>query len=445
MTTPLTFDHLKKLVDGGAVAIRGKALLQPAGGPGDKVFPPSHSKTDDELRRLKPDERAGAKYAFERRRLPGGDIKDCVLLDSVQSQANRMEEALQALWADKKITLPVISVNFAEFAPEVGVVTSLSAPHRIADALLRDSLLEEDLFRLSKLGKSFTDASLRNAGPLFRVCPTGLVFGLWDSTGPKGGLGAKFARALTSEIVGVGAVCGVKTTSRIDPAGIMKDSATIFVASERDADGNPTWTTDVLAAEPIDAERPPTKADDVALVKKWGKKDKAGKPSAIVHGNIAPSIDEIAGGVTIEYAEHTVVLSLAALRRLSFGGGDSEARTALVALGLLAVLAAEDRGHDLRSRCLLVPQRDKGGALMLESIANDGASTAFALSVKDAIDLYETAVAALPESLRFEKWGQGEPLKAGDTLAELKPSEKLKHLLVESRRLAAAGADIEES
>jgi CRISPR-associated protein Csb1 len=453
MTTAFDIYHLKKLVDGGAVAIRGKATLQPAGGSGDKVFPPTHSRSDDELRRLKGDERAGAKYAFEERRLPGGVIERCVLLDSVQSQANRMEEALQALWANKKIALPVIAVSFTEIAPEVGIVTSLSAPHRIADALLRDSLCDGMLFRLSELGKSFTDASSRNAGALFRVCPTALVFGMWDSTGPKGGLGAKFERALVSEIVGVGAVCGVKTSSRIDPAGIMKDSATIFVAKERDAEMNLTWTTEVLEAEALDAKNPPTKQDDIALAKKWGKKEKAGKPSAIVHGNIAPSIDDVAGGVTVDHAEHTVVLSMAALRRLSFGTGesgaeeDSAARTLLAALALLAVLAAEAQGHDLRSRCLLVPQRDENtnGALKFESIAKDGTPTSFVLTLADAITLYMAAVASLPASLQFKKSDASGPLEAGETLAELMPSEKLKHLVRESRRLAAAGADVQEA
>ena len=61
-------------------------------------------------------------------------------------------------------------------------MTSLSAPHRVADALLRDSFIDEDgkqkLFRSSTFGKSFTDASLRNPGLLFKVCPTGLVFGI---------------------------------------------------------------------------------------------------------------------------------------------------------------------------------------------------------------------------------------------------------------------------
>ena len=223
---PLTFDQLKSLVAGDAVAIRGTATLEPAGGPGDKVFPPTHA-LDDKNKNPAP----GAKYAFETRRIRGQDVT-CVLLDSVQSQANRMEEALQALWADKQISLPVVSVDFSEVAPEVGRVTSLTAPHRIADALLRDSLLEDQLFRLSEIGRSFTDASTKNASALFKVCPTGLVFGLWDSTGPKGGLGAKFQRALVSEIVGLNAVAGSKTESRIDPLNILKKAADIYVAAD---------------------------------------------------------------------------------------------------------------------------------------------------------------------------------------------------------------------
>ena len=168
-----------------AVAIRGTAMLEPAGGPGDKVFPPTHSVAD---------RRASTRYASEKRRIDGREV-ECVLLDSVQSQANRMEEGLQELWENKKIALPVISVDFSSAAPDIGAVTSLTAPHRVADALLRDCLIDGTLFRLSEIGRSFTDATPKNAAPLFKVCPTGLVFGLWDSTGPKGGLGSKFARS----------------------------------------------------------------------------------------------------------------------------------------------------------------------------------------------------------------------------------------------------------
>ena len=119
---PLNADQLRELMAGDAVAIRGVATLEPAGGPGDKIFPPSHAVDKNNTK-------PGAKYAFETRRIGGDDVK-CVLIDSVQSQANRMEEALQALWSDKRIALPVVSVDFSSIAPEVGRVTSLTASHR---------------------------------------------------------------------------------------------------------------------------------------------------------------------------------------------------------------------------------------------------------------------------------------------------------------------------
>jgi CRISPR-associated protein Csb1 len=406
---PLSLDDLTRFVTGNAVAIRGAATLEPAGGPGDKIFPPTHAVDDN-------NKKPGAKYAFETRRIDGHNVT-CVLIDSVQSQANRMEEALEELWDAKTLALPVVSVDFSSVAPEVGRVTSLTAPHRIADALLRDSLLDGELFRLSRIGKSFTDASTRNATELFKVCPTGLVFGLWDSTGPKGGLGAKFQRALVSEIVGINAAYGSKTKSRIDPLNIAKDAAVLYKA----ANGDEFWT-----ANPEEAEKHNGQPIKV------GSDKEAGKPSAVLHGNIAPSIDTVGGGVTIDEARHAVVLSLASLRRLGFTTGAEEARTVLAALGLLAVFAAESRGHDLRSRCLLVPK--KGAALKLEAVFRDGSTTPVDLDLASAIALYNEAVGRLPSSIKFDK-------PAGEALAELQPSPKLRDLIRKSRERAAAGAD----
>lgn len=404
MPQTIMLEQLRSFVAGDAVAIRGRARLVPAGGDGDKVFPPSHSV------------KSGTRYAFETRRIKERDVP-CVLLDSVQSQANRMEEALQALWADRRIALPIIEVDLSTVAPEVGRVTSLTAPHRIADALLRDSTIGGALFRQSDIGRSFTDATPRNASALFKVCPTGLVFGLWDSTGPKGGLGSKFARALVSEVVGVDAQPGVKTASRIDPAGIVTKAAEVLVA----ANPNEHWTIDPEQAKKEKGK--PLRLGD-------------GRVSEVNHSNIPPSIDRDAGGVTIDHALHTVVLSLAALRRLSFGEGDIAARTTLAALGLLAVVAAESRGHDLRSRCLLVPKQD--GALKLEAVQRDGAVQPVSLDLETSIALFNSAVAALPNSLRFDK-------PAGEPLATLTPSPKLAVLLRRSRELAATGADVEEA
>ena len=406
MQQQMSLDDLRSLIDGAAVAIRGTATLEPAGGPGDKVFPPTHSVDKN----AKQD---GAKYAFERRRIDGREV-ECVLLDSVQSQANRMEEALEELWKQKQIALPVIKVDLKACAPDVQTVTSLTAPHRVADALLRDSMTEEGtLFRLSELGRSFTDATPKDATSLFRVCPTGLVFGLWDSTGPRGGLGAKFARALVSELVGVGAVKGVKTASRLDPAGIVNRAAEIYVAK----DSSERWTVDPELAQ-TDKDKPVKLGD--------------GRPTEVNHSNIPPDIDSLAGGVTIEYATQTVVVSLAGLRKLGFAEGHSEARTVLAALGLLAILAAQARGHDLRSRCLLVPR--PGHALKLEAIHPDGTTHVIQLDLAGAIDLYNAAVEKLPKSLAFAK-------KPGEPLATLLPSAKLAHLITRSRELAAASVE----
>ena len=402
----LNLDQLRSLVDGDAVAIRGTAILEPAGGPEDKIFPPTHAVEDGS--------KPGAKYALETRRINGQDVT-CVLIDSVQSQANRMEEALEELWTDKEIKLPVVSVDFSSVAPEVGRVTSLSAPHRIADAILRDSLLDGQLFRLSELGKSFTDASTKNATTLFKVCPTGLVFGLWDSTGPKGGMGAKFQRALVSEIVGINAVPGSKTESRIDPLSISSSAAVLYESK----DNAEQWTLDIAKA------KKDKKANAIKLRAE-------GTPAKANHGNIAPSIKSTHGGVTIDEAKHTIVLSLASLRRLGFSTGSVEARTVLAALALLAIVAAESRGHDLRSRCLLIPK--SGFALELEAVSRDGSVTPLELDLAGAIKLYNEAVGALPADITFEQ-------PAGEVLAELKPSPKLVDLITRSREKTVSGDD----
>jgi CRISPR-associated protein Csb1 len=107
-------------------ALRRRQILQPVGGKGDKIFPPTY-----------PEERrgAGARHVFERRRIDGAEIW-CVLVDSVQSQANRLEEALLSAVREEAITLPYVTVDFAgkELAG-LTEITSLDAPHRVYDAI----------------------------------------------------------------------------------------------------------------------------------------------------------------------------------------------------------------------------------------------------------------------------------------------------------------------
>lgn len=411
------FEKLMKAVSGTACALRSRASLQPAGGAGTKVFPPTYS---------------GAVYATEKRRLPDrNEPVECVLLDSVQSQANRMEEALQQAVDKQLINLPLIEVDFEPYFPgdnqsnemrlidPVGKISSLQAPHRIADAILRDSLLDGKPFRQTDVGRHIDRVSLQNATPLFELCPTALLFGMWDSTGPKGGLGAKFERAMVSELVGIDAVYGVKTSSRIDPLGIQKKAGPLYQAM----DGG--WTLDESNAKK-EKNKPLTLGKD-------------GKPSEANLGNVTPSLSDtdragsfLAGGVTISRAEQTIVISLPALRRLRFPVNgeyslerDIAARTVLAALGLMAAALADESGLDLRSRCLLYPDNDLTWELLDRSNSGD-----FTLPAERAIEIFKTAVEAAKKA----------KLPWRENTLILKPSDQLVKLVAKSQRLAAQQA-----
>lgn len=410
----LTFERLRSAVAGDAVALRSKLTLQPAGGKGDKVFPPSYSV----------DGRAKHKYAVEERQLGGsGGLSTTVLLDSVASQANRAELALLEGWERGELKFPVPYVDFSadDGITDYEKLTVLEAPHRLADAIFRDSLLDGTLFRLSDVGRAITDATPRNATDLFRYSPTSLLFGMWDSTGPKGGLGSKFQRAYVSEIVGHNVSVGNRVSSRIDPLQIEKVSSADRVFNS--ADPNEVWTSDPTVAE-RDAKGKPVMAS------RGSESGAAGQPSKINHGNIVPSIDEQAGGVTISSAVQTTVLSFATLRQLRFKGFDRSAevsaRTAIAALGVAAVAYLHENDFDLRSRCLLLPCHPP----QLELLRRDGSP------VEETEVDRETAAEVLSMAASYAKqhgigWSSNE--------IRLIPAPKLIELIRRSRKVAATG------
>ena len=224
--------NLTELQDhvGRHAAIRRRQRLQPAGGRGDKIFPPTYP---GEGRNAPP------RHVFERRRVAGDDIW-CVLIDSVQSQANRLEEVLLAAAREGAVSLPYVTVDFraAHLAGGLEEITSLEAPHRVYDAILRDSLLDGQEFMKSPLGLRLAKAKPGEASALLETSPTALLFGAWHSTGEGGGFGAKFPRCMTSEIVAVNTpvdeitdartgevlvqTSGRRTGSRIDPLGLLR-------------------------------------------------------------------------------------------------------------------------------------------------------------------------------------------------------------------------------
>ena len=411
--TTLTFERLRDAVAGNAVALRSRTALQPAGGEGDKVFPPSYSVAS----------RAEHKYAVEERQIGENTAPSVtVLLDSVASQANRAEEALLEGWECGELVFPVPYVDFSASGNLVDYekLTVLEAPHRLADAIFRDSLLDGTLFRLSDVGRAITDATPRNATALFRHSPTALLFGMWDSTGPKGGLGSKFQRAYVSEIVGFDAKVGKKVGSRIDPLQIEKVAPEHKVFNSKDPIG--VWTDDSEAAEK-------DKKGSPVLASRGSDSGEAGQPSKINHGNIAPSIDAEAGGVTISKALQTTVISFAALRRLRFKGFDRDAemaaRTAVAALGVAAIAYQHEMDYDLRSRCLLLPAHPP----RIELLGRDGAAG-------EIVDVDRAGAAGIVSKAAAEAAAAG----VGWTTpgVRLTPADKLVRLIGNSRAVAAA-------
>ena len=403
----LDIRSLKNAVAGRYAAIRRITHLEPQG---EKVFPPTYE---------------GGEYADEPRQVRDKEGKvqpvETVLLDSVQSQANRMELALLHAYDGGRLRMPMLQVDFAGdgsdiILAEIGRITALEAPHRLFDAIFRDSVVNGTPFRQAEAGARLGGAKAVNATPVFELCPTALLFGFWDSTGPRGGLGAKLQRALVSEIVGYQAAAGKRPASRIDPLQI-ENNVEIYSTAEGG------WTFDAARAVVKDGE-------PVRL-----------KPSEINHGNITPSLrhnDKNTkkqvlnhGGVTLAYATQHTVLSLAALRRLRFpvngvAGPETDVagRVVLAALGLVAICLVAEDGYDLRSRCLL---DGKPGAFEL---VGRGEASPFGLDSDAALQVLAEAV----EEART----LGLPWP--DAPVTLQPSADLSRLVVASRRRSMAAS-----
>jgi CRISPR-associated protein Csb1 len=418
-TQPLTLDVLTDALRSRAAAFRCRRRLQPAAGEGTKIFPPTY---------------AGAVYNVELRRVNNESVP-CVVVDSVQSQANRMEEALQEAVDDGRIDIPVVRVKFPDAvqgddaSPDypIGDVTSLQAPHRLADAILRDSLHDGTPFRQSEVGKLIDNASNANATPLYELGPTALVFGMWDSTGPRGGLGAKFERAVVSEIVGINCPYRYDGTDAIDTGKGHKSILPKSHGIRRD----PLNASNKVQVKMV-GDR------DWEIVESSDKKAAKGaiRPSEINHGNVPFDGDN--AGVTVDYCEQAFTLSLIQLNRLRFPGNDGQqskerdiaARTVLAALGLAAAALSSEQGMDLRSRCLLMPEEE----LTFELLLGPKQSETYALDADAAVKLLADAVAAAE--------------KAGVTwrkeAVELQPSPQLVKLVTRSQRLAAQDQEGED-
>ncbi|MHB9099437.1 MAG: type I-G CRISPR-associated RAMP protein Csb1/Cas7g, partial [Syntrophales bacterium] len=269
---------------------------------------------------------------------------------------------------------------------------------------------------------------------------------IWDAAGPRGGLGAKFQRAIVSEMVGIGAQPGITTGGKVDHLNILKDAGDLYERAMKTND-LPDWTL---------AENLAVKKEKNAM--KVGKKGD-GRPSDVNLGGVTPDfayvrnnnkgnkIQEsdgsyrVKGGFTIEKAQQTTVLSLTALRRLRFplegkqngqSTANQAARTVLAALGLCAAALVREQGADLRSRCQLYPT----GPFVWELLDEPGEKEhpRFTVSAEDAVLLFNKAV--------VEAKLAGLPWES--TVIELAPSEDLLALVQRSQEIRPEDSEGEE-
>jgi CRISPR-associated protein Csb1 len=309
------------ITDGGPSAIVLKEYLEPAAGAGEVIFPPTFAPPEGK-------EDVGAGYIID-----GEGEKSVCVLDTVGSQANRLEAVFQE--ERYRGLVPQIQIKVKE-----RIVNLLEVGHRAADAVVRSTELApalEKAFRASGVGD--------DAEALAKIAPTSLVFGAWDSRASQ----AKVPRVIDSTI----RAFGVRK---------LKRAAQYFSALEseevRDLLGGDGQNKALSAAGFLDA------------------------PSGETHGGVV-----VDGRIV-----RTTVVNLTAIR--SLGASSAERETALrrYILGLTLLAACAPMDMFLRQGCLLIRSEEKTPESQL--VYRDGRREPLKLTLDEAETFAREAAAA---------------------------------------------------
>ena len=330
-------------------AVRGLSItreLQPLGGRGDTVSPPTFAQAEGDEK--------GPRYVWSERRI-GDEMVSTCLLDSPASQANRIEESLLDLVQSDKLTLPLHRMD----VPHIGVLTDLELPHRTYDAAIGTARLADDgtEWKQSKIAKQIREASRRNAAALLEHTPLVLVLGGWDShsgTAANAWQG-RHEKAVWSKIVAVDAFKMSRPGGRLDPMGLPSSD----------------------------------KVDLGAGVKKLVEQGL---------GVVPPSMEKFPHlSITMRHAEQRSVISFGVFRKIGFGGQDKDkaARDFLAALGILGVAALHRSGGHLRSECDLVCERTDGWQIRRDDSPDE---TLSGITVEFALTVVKKALAGFPDA-----------------------------------------------
>lgn len=316
MSEVTRFDEWLK--NGGPAALVAREKLESVEGPNAVIFPPTYAAAEDKSQfpggyniDVFPDEKmlseAAEQMAKNRNFRPTIDqfpsSPNIGLVDSVGSQANRIEP----LFAEERYCqlVPQIEVTF----PDKEAINLLHAGHRAGDALIRFTEVGESLW------EAFHALKKRDAGPLAKISPTSLVFGVWDSRGTQ----EKVPRAFRAVIRATNVR---KLTRSAQFTRATKYVERGYIAEKLDSG---------------DGEKNPLSRE--------GFND---NPATGSHGGV-----RVEGEIVRE-----MIINLSALRRLCAAGtGDSEEnlklRRYVLGLALVSATATTDDLFNLREGCLL--------------------------------------------------------------------------------------------
>ncbi|WP_051378039.1 MULTISPECIES: type I-G CRISPR-associated RAMP protein Csb1/Cas7g [Derxia] len=288
------------LTDDGIVALVARQTLRPVDGEGTPFFPPTYLGAGN-----KPT------YCIS----PLTDGRNLCTVDSVQSQANRFEEALMQPAYRALVRKVEVTATLAN--GETRTLDMLQLGHRIADAGIQFSTLGDDANRAMRSFASGPD-------DIARLSPTSLICGIWESRGEGSQL--KIPRAF---------------------------SATITARDVRQLRRMATFNSAFGSAE----LGFPDKLSELGL-------------------DHVPAEEGLGGVVADGPILRTATLNLVALRdntRQRRATPPTPAAAYIHALGLLALVMPTE--CFLRQGCLLVP----AGARQLVAVARDGSETALTL------------------------------------------------------------------
>jgi CRISPR-associated protein Csb1 len=301
--------------------------------------------------------------------------KNVALIDSVGSQANRIEP----IFKDEK---------YARLVPQIAVkvsdekeVTIFEAGHRAGDALVRCSSIG------AELQTAFKEVLKGDGTALAKIAPTSLVFGVWDSRDTQ----AKLPRVLASTI-------------RAYNVRQLHRSAQFNPATE--------YVNDKLLEEPADK----------ATRDAYSERGFIHVPATWSHGGVIAD-----GGI-----RRDATLGLAAIRLL-YAGKDAEKTLALrrYILGLALVAFSYNPSGYLRQGCLLVIDPDKQTECV--KVLPNGKREPFDIDHEDAVKFATAAAQAFgvgeSKTVPFDTAkAKGDVKGEGDTKKTAKGKAKAKKL-----------------